>query len=148
MNRRDEPRPDVTNTEQVLRRMEGSGEPIRVKESFQLETLPSLLNRHMGKRNMSTDALFERIGVNRSFGYRVMNGQRQPGRDVLLSIAFELELSYDETQGLLKVGRVAQLTPREKRDMLILFCIMHHKPLEEANSLLAERGLLPLTRSI
>jgi len=135
----------LEQTQHVLKMIAESETPPQVDKAFKLESLPSLLNRYMGEKGLMTDVLFERIGASRSFGYRVMNGQRRPERDMSLCLALELELPYEEAQNMLKVVRHAPLTPRDSRDLLILHCIMHRKSLGEANDLLEESGLSPLT---
>ena len=44
-----------------------------------------------------------------------------------------MELSFDETQELLKEAAYAQLYPRIKREAVIIHGIVHHTPLEEIN---------------
>ena len=134
-----------TETEAVLQMIEKNEKLIQVRKDFVLEPLSSLLNRYMGKRGLTTEALFERIGASRAYGFRVMKGQRRPERDMLVSLALEMGMTYEETQNLLKVGRRVQLTPRDERDFLLVFCAMHGKSLGEADDLLKESGMKPLT---
>lgn len=136
--------PDEADTLLVLDMIARSNQPIQPSKGFMLESLASLLNMHMGKRGMSTDVLFERIGMNRATGYRIMNGQRRPSRNALICLALELQMDYSETQKLLKVGRLAQLSPRDSRDLLILHGIMHNKGLGDTDAALADAELEPL----
>jgi len=70
--------PTSLDTEMVLKEMGKSDWPVVPDKAFLLQTLPDLLNRHMGKADISTDTLFELIGMNRSTGYRILNGSRRP----------------------------------------------------------------------
>lgn len=132
--------PSQADTEALLDFIRKSDQPVVPDKAFLLPTLPELLNRHMGKADISTDTLFELIGMNRSTGYRILNGQRRPSRDVLLALSLALGLNYQEAQNLLKVGRMAQLTPRNNRDFLILFAVMHGHSLGDTDDLLVRQG--------
>ena len=127
---------DDQSTEMILQMVAGSALPIAAGTIASMKPLHIVLNEHMGKRSLSTDVLFERIGASRSFGFRVMSGTRRPGRNTIISLAVELSLGYDETQALLKSGRVAQLTPRDERDLILLFGILHRLQLGEINDML------------
>jgi len=139
--------PGDLGTETMVDMMAKSETPIVIDKRSMLESLPSLLNTYMGRKSLSTEVLFESVGLSRAFGYRVMKGERRPSRSSLISIAFELDLTYDEAQYLLKVGRVAQLTPREERDKLILEELLHKKRLAAINDLLIEKGYEPLVEN-
>jgi|GEM_PF-552465 len=132
--------PSQADTEALLEFIRNSDQPVVPDKAFLLQTLPELLNRHMGKAYISTDTLFELIGMNRSTGYRILGGQRRPSRDVLIALSLALGLDYQEAQNLLKVGRVAQLTPRNRRDFLILFAVMHGHGLGDTDDLLIQQG--------
>lgn len=131
--------PTQADTEVMLEFIRQSDQPVMPDKAFLLRTLPELLNRHMGKAGISTDALFELIGMNRSTGYRILGGQRRPSRDVVIALTLTLGLCYQEAQELLKAGRMAQLSPRNSRDFLILFAIMHGYGLGETNDLLIQQ---------
>ena len=65
--------------------------------------------------------------------HQVFAGRRNPPRDKLLCLCIGMELSFDETQELLKEAAYAQLYPRIKREAVIIHGIVHHTPLEEIN---------------
>lgn len=136
--------PTQADTEEMLAFIRQSDRPVLPDKAFLLRTLPELLNRHMGKAGISTDVLFELVGMNRSTGYRILGGQRRPSRDVLIALTLALKLGYQEAQELLKAGRMALLSPRNSRDFLILFAIMHGYGLGETNDLLLQQEHKPL----
>ncbi len=140
--------PDDADTTMALKIIEQSEHPVLPATGFMLKSVPSLLNTYMGKHNLSTDVLFESVGLNRATGYRIMNGQRRASRDVLISLALELALDYEQTQQLLKVGRWAPLSPRDVRDGLILHGVTHKKGLGDTDVILSDAGLEPLVKPI
>ena len=112
----------------------------------QLPELGQVLNVYMGKRDMSTTALFERAGLNSKYGFRVMKGERMPSRDVLLRLAFVLELDYEQTQYLLKCGEEAPLSGRRARDVAIMKALEEHMDLMDVEDMLIDHDLEPLIR--
>lgn len=131
--------PTQVDTEMVLDFIRESDRP-DIPPILPLLSLPAIINHYMGEVCVSTDALFELIGMNRSTGYRILNGTRRPSRDTLIALARALGLDYQKTQDLLKSGRVAQLTPRNERDYLIVFAIIKEYSVGDINSLLAQQG--------
>ena len=83
--------------------------------------------------------------IGRSTVYKILNGKQLPEQDMLLRMAFVLELSARETQHLLKAGHRAQLTSSRPRDIVIIAALQNHLSLDEVDELLMERDLTPLT---
>ena len=110
----------------------------------ELPEIHSVLNSYMGKRDIGTAALFERAGLNRAYGFKVMNGQRLPSRDVLLRLAFVLQLDIEQTQYLLKCAEEAPLSGKRQRDIVILKMLHEKVDLMDAEDLLVELDLEPL----
>ena len=50
--------------------------------------------------------------ISKSYGYQILNGDRIPGRDILLRTSLVLQLSLKETQRLLAVGDCGALIPK------------------------------------
>ena len=98
------------------------------------QTLSSYINYLMGRRNLSTDVIAELSAINRSSLYRILNGRtKSPQRNVLLRLALTMQLSFQETQDLLKYGCQASLSSQRGRDILISDGIIHHKSIEDVN---------------
>ncbi|MEG1811270.1 MAG: helix-turn-helix transcriptional regulator [Clostridia bacterium] len=96
------------------------------------------------KHNTSIAEVAERAILSRSFAYQVYGGYRSPGRDVLLRMAFAMQLSVAETQRLLCIAQKGQLYPRVRRDAAVIFCIKNGKNLFEINDLLMSIDEPPL----
>ena len=77
--------------------------------------------------------------------HQIFNGKRKkPSRDKLISIAFGLHLSIDETQKLLKISGNRTLHVKDGRDAIIFHSIHNSKDVGRTNSLLIECGFEPL----
>lgn len=114
--------------------------------------LPSItdiaFHEHLGKlmkeRNMSASSLISGSCISKTYAYQFLNGERLPGRDIVLRMAFALKLNVEETQRLLTLAGKGVLYPKIRRDAGILFCIRKKMTLDEANSFLEDLGELPL----
>ncbi len=96
------------------------------------------------KKKMSVEVMSQLAGFARDTGYKIINGQRRAEKDVLLRLAFVLEMTPEETQNLLKCGRRATLSSAEKRDVIIIYGLSNHYTLGEMDDLLLKQGMKPL----
>lgn len=99
-----------------------------------------LINQALARRNISVSAVAELAGINRSSLYKILDGTVQPQRNTLLRLALTLELSYEETQQLLKAGNVSQLSSQRLRDRVILTGLLNQEPLDEISQILEDQG--------
>lgn len=107
--------------------------------------LKDYLNELLRKQHISIPEIVTETVLSKSFVYQIFNGERNPGRDILLRISFAMHLSLKETQQLLRLGEKNTLYPRVRRDAAIICCIEQGLSLEEADAFLlsiSERGLL------
>lgn len=108
-------------------------------------TLEQFLQELLEKHEMSIPDLIVKTLLSKSFVYQIFSGKRNPGRDILLRIAFAMHLSVDETQHLFLVAGKGALYPKVRRDAIIIYCLGKEMSLDEANEFLersSERGLL------
>lgn len=95
-------------------------------------------------RQMKKETVIRRAGIERTYGYQLLNGTRKPSRDKVLQLALALRLDADETQKLLQIAGKSLLYPRLKRDAAVLYCVSHGHSAMDAQLLLQELGLAPL----
>lgn len=72
--------------------------------------------------------------------YQVFRGIKNPGRDVVLCIALAMKLDLEETQHLLRIGRMVCLDARNRRDSMVIFGIVRGISVAEVNDILYEFG--------
>ena len=104
-------------------------------------TVSNVLDEFMSKKKLSVDALADMSGIDASGIRRIMNGQRNPSRNILLRIAMALSLSVEETQVLLKSGNCAPLSAARERDLIIMDAIIHGKKYDSVNELLMSKQM-------
>lgn len=92
---------------------------------LQFPTISVVLNDLMEERKKSVEVVAGFAGIEPSTLYRIKNRQRNATRNNILRIAMALELSFEETQILLKSGNCAQLSASRKRDLFIMQAIVN-----------------------
>ncbi len=87
--------------------------------------------------------VFKRAGMSdTNYGYELFrNDSKKASRDKLIRLCIGFPLSVDETQKVLKYGKVRPLYPRDERDAYILFGLNKKYTLDEINDLLYEHNL-------
>lgn len=110
---------------------------LREDESMEVS---DLMKEILKRRNIEIKRAIDLMVLEPSYGYQIFNGRRKPTRVILLRFAIIFELTIDETQQLLKIGRKQELYPRIRFDMTIIYGIEHHYSIEEVEDLLQEVG--------
>lgn len=107
-------------------------------EFIEKRPLSFYLNQLLLEKDMEKKDVIRRSDLERKYAYSIFEGKRCPSRDKLLALCFAMELSADETQGLLKVAQYPQLYPRIRRDSAVLYALGHRMTLRDVNELLFE----------
>ncbi len=95
-----------------------------------------LLQQHKLKRS----EVIRRSGLERTYGYQLLNGRKQPGRDKILALSIAAGFSLQEVQQLLKRSKEGALYPRSSRDAVLIYGIEHHLDVLRVNEMLADTG--------
>lgn len=72
--------------------------------------------------------------------YKVFKNQRKASRDILIAIALGMECKLDEAQTMLRIASLARLDPRNQRDAVFLYALLHHLSVVEVNEILYDLG--------
>jgi len=116
----------------------------RYRPAVQLPVFHEYVLELCRERKMKKETVIRRAGIERTYGYQLLNGTRKPSRDKVLQLALGLRLDADETKKLLHIAGKSPLYPRLKRDAAVLYCILHGKSVIDAQLLLQELELAPL----
>lgn len=115
-----------------------------IKDNSDELTTPSLanfLNTLLANKNLSKAYLAKNSGLDKHYVYHILSGLKKPSRSKVLAIALTLQLSFDETQYLLKYAQAKELYIRDKWDGLVIYALNHHLSVLETNELLDEMDL-------
>lgn len=108
------------------------------RENFQRNTVPELLQALFEKKDLSKAVLAKQAGMSEVYLHQVFAGRRNPSRSRILCLCFGMNATLEETQELLKQCSLAQLYPREKRDAIVIYGLVHGMNLFEVNDKLFE----------
>jgi transcriptional regulator with XRE-family HTH domain len=100
---------------------------------FTDDSISGMLNKLYESKDISKAALARKAGMSEVYLHQVFSGRRNPSRDRLLSLCIGMGASMDETQAMLKLAGYAELYPRNRRDAIISFGILHGEELEQIN---------------
>jgi len=113
------------------------------EDKFLNKSTSDYLNELIQIKNINISVVAKDSGAG-EYVYKIFKGDRKPSRDVLLSIAFGMKLSLEETQFLLRLSKFAILDSRDKRDSTIIYAIMHDLSVFQLDDVLDNNGLTTL----
>lgn len=106
------------------------------EEEFIQVSVSEYLTALIEQKNLVKSEIIKRSGIDRVYGYQILNGTRTPSRDKLIQLSFGMQLGFRETQRLLAYNGFAQLYAKNRRDSIIIFAIKEKKSVIELNLLL------------
>lgn len=101
-------------------------------------SLSECLNRLLSQKGITRADVVRGSLLDRAYVYQIFSGEKTPSRDKLIAIAFGLNLSYEETQRMLKLSGNRELYSRDERDALIMFSLQRGMTIFETNELLID----------
>ncbi len=110
--------------------------------------LPQYLAMLLSHHQLLKQDVIHASNLDRSLGYQIFNGYRNPSRNALLCIALGMHLTLPETQRLLKIAQRGELYSKNRRDAAIIFSILHRMNLIDAELLLDGVGEPCLNRNL
>ena len=129
------------DTKELLNRLKQAPDIRTFFDEYQNEFLSlrplDYLTELLRQKDMSLAQVANQSGQG-EYVYKVVRGERRPSRDVVLAIAFGMQLCVEETQLLLRISKLAVLDPRDKRDSVILYSLKERHTVAQANDLLYE----------
>lgn len=102
------------------------------------------LKSFMEKKKIRMSTLIKKANISKTYAYQCLNGERLPGRDIVIRMCFVLGLTPKQSNRLLTLAQKNILYPKHRRDALILYCISKKMDLDKANEFLEQRGELSL----
>lgn len=106
------------------------------REQFQETGFQELLQELFHNAGISKATLAKRAETSEVYLYQIFSGTRTPSRDRVLCLCFGLSATQEQTQELLRIGGMAQLYSKNRRDAVIMYGLTHRLELAEVNDLL------------
>lgn len=136
-----------TITEDLLNKLKNASDLQSFFNTYEKEFLTytpvSYLNELMAIKNITVSSIAKNSGRG-EYLYKIFNNKRNPSRDILISIAFGMKLSLEETQLLLRISKFAILDPRDKKDSIIIYGLTHNLTVFQTDDMLSENNLITL----
>lgn len=126
---------------QIVSDMLKNGYPVNLLiEQLNRPSLSSYLFDFICKTEKSVEVIAGLANLHKATLYRILGGEMNPKRNVLLRLSRVLNMDLPETQQLLKCGNAASLGAKP-RDIIIMDGILHNKDLADINEELVKRNL-------
>ena len=110
------------------------------RENFVSGSFSELLREKFERTALTKAALAKRSGMSEVYLHQLFSGGRNPSRNRILCLCFGLGCSTEDTQALLRESGSAALYPRNRRDAVILYGILHGLTLDQVNDRLFQEG--------
>lgn len=111
----------------------------------QYTSLHEYINALIVEKNITPAEVIQSSLIQRNYGYQILNGSKQPGKDKIIALCLSLNLTFEETQRALSLAKQAQLYAKIRRDSILIFAINMHLSVLETNELLYDMGELTLS---
>ena len=114
------------------------------EDAFLDISLDQYIKKAIKDKGVTTSSMIRSTGINRRYFYDILSGKRNPSRDNMLRILLALEISLEKAQWLLRASCFGILYPRDKRDGVIMYSLIHGASVEECNQILEKNALKPI----
>ena len=135
------------STEQLMNELKNASDIAEFVNQNQDEMLDLSLSEYLRqlleKYNLEKSDVFRRAKMTESnYGYELFrDDSKKASRDKLIQICVGFPLTIEETQEVLRYGKVRTLYPRDERDAYVLFALKNSYDMAQLNDLLFAHGL-------
>ncbi len=112
---------------------------IMKKRKINYPSISEVMHEFMDNKNLSVRDISDLSDINQATIHRIMNQERNPGRNAVIRIAMAMALTFEETQVLLKSANCAMLSAMRERDLIIMEGIAQEKDYETVNETIKAR---------
>jgi len=136
-----------TITEELLKALNKSD---NIEEFFDLyenyflnQSTADYLNEMLAIKKLKISSVARESGEG-EYVYKIFKGDKNPSRNVLISIAFGMNLSLEETQLLLRLSKYSILDSRDKRDSIIIYGLINNLTIFQTDDMLEKQNMATL----
>ena len=130
------------STDELLNILQGCSNLSHLEDTLQIlpkkneYTFTSYLSKLLSEKNISKSKVIADANLARTYGYQIFQGEKNPGRDKILAIAFAMHLTLEECNRLLTLAHI--LYSKNRRDAIIIFALENNYSLDKTNDVLYE----------
>lgn len=108
-------------------------------------TIQSYFEGYIKEHGLSKKDLVKNSLLDRTYGYQILSGLRQPSRDKILALCLSARMSFHEIQRALEIAKTGILYPKDPRDAAIILCIHNGiYNISDVNMYLDQKGFDPI----
>lgn len=136
----------LPTTAKLMRMLETSPQQFREQQlpNINSPAFHEYLYLIIEKYSFSMPMLIVNASISKTYAYQFLNGERIPGRDIILRMCLVMRVKLDEIQRLLTLAGKSILYPKIRRDAAVLYCIKKKMTLDETNAFLETLGEITL----
>ena len=98
------------------------------------------LNELSEKKGLRPTDVIADSNLNNIYVYKILSGERVPGRDKLICLCFGMHMSIEEAQLALRLAGHSPLYVKVRRDSIIIFALNNGASLMDCNETLYDLG--------
>lgn len=140
-----EPSPCVLGTDKIEQILLSSNDLRDFFEHYASELIVEPFYEYLIKiikgKALKLGEVIQRAHLAKTTAYSVLQGERNPSRNLLIQLSFGVEMDLNQTDRMLHLAGKAPLDVRNKRDSIIIFCINRKHKLIDLEHLLDQHGL-------
>ncbi len=107
-------------------------------------TFSSYINQLLTEKHLQSADVIRDSQIQRNYGYQILDGTKNPGRDKVLAICLSASCTVEETQRVLALAGAGALYPKKIRDSILIFALNRQLTVSQTNELLYEYKEAPL----
>ena len=88
------------------------------------------------EKGIKKSTLIYDANISRTYGYQILNGDKNPSRDKVIKLCISAKLTLDETERALALAKVGKLYAKDTRDSAIIFAINKNLNVIDTNEFL------------
>lgn len=133
---------DEPLTEEMLNELLSTPKVESYLDAHKLGTpdLAAFLNEQLAARGLKQSEVLRAAEIEPTFGWYIFNGQRGAGRDNVLKLCFAMGFDVRHANRALQAAGANTLYPKNRRDVIIIYCLEHGATLLQTNEALYEFG--------
>lgn len=131
--------------EETLKRIDSDAKGtdfLKAHKDDRYKSFSDYINAYIGEKDIRIPDLRLKSGISPDYIYGIINGNRKPSRDKVISVCVGAGMTYDETNRALEIAKLGILYPKDERDVRIAIAI--NKGIDDVsrvNEILSEYGL-------
>ena len=115
---------------------------IRKYTQKEVSSFSEYFNEYISTKDLKISQIIQKSNISRNYIYKIINGNRNPGRDKIIALCIAMGMNYSEINRALKISKQGVLYPKDERDARIIIAVNQGiDDVVELNIILEREGL-------